>query len=180
MPSNGDARSKSLISLPAPSPNQRARTRTQRPIRALHMPKAALHARPKGKTLPKGQCPNTRLHWLVGSPEESHCHLLSDHGNAVPGVPPDSQGHSLARRLKYRIWKLPWWLSGEKSACQPSQKAQIQNLEASLVAQWWKIRLPVQDTRVQSQIREDPTSCGATMPLCHNYWACALEPWSPA
>ena len=118
MPSNGDARSKSLISLPAPSPNQRARTRTQRPIRALHMPKAALHARPKGKTLPKGQCPNTRLHWLVGSPEESHCHLLSDHGNAVPGVPPDSQGHSLARRLKYRIWKLPWWLSGEKSACQ--------------------------------------------------------------
>ena len=74
-----------------------------------------LYAHVLKETLPKGQCPNTRLHWLLASPEEPHCHLLSDHGNAVPGVPPDSQGHIPARRVKYRIWKLPWWLSGEKS-----------------------------------------------------------------
>ena len=25
---------------------------------------------------------------------------------------------------------------------------------------------------------EDPMCCGATKPVCHNYWACALEPAS--
>ena len=37
----------------------------------------------------------------------------------------------------------------------------------------------MQKTRVQSQIREDPTCCGATMLMCHNSWVCALEPWNP-
>ena len=48
----------------------------------------------------------------------------------------------------------------------------------SLVVQWLRIHLPVQGTRVQSLIREDPTCCGATKPVCHNYRACALEPAS--
>ena len=39
---------------------------------------------------------------------------------------------------------LPWWLRGKR------------------------IRLPVQETRVQSLIQEDPTCCGATKPM-HNY-----------
>ena len=34
----------------------------------------------------------------------------------------------------------------------------------------------MQETRVSSLIREDPTCCGATQPVHHNYWACALEP----
>ena len=46
---------------------------------------------------------------------------------------------------------------------------------ASLVAQWLRVRLPVQGTRVQSLVREDPTCHGATKPLHHGYWACALE-----
>ena len=34
-------------------------------------------------------------------------------------------------------------------------------------------------------VLEDPTGCGATKPVCHNYWACALEsgsrnPWAHA
>ena len=33
-------------------------------------------------------------------------------------------------------------------------------------------------TRVQSLVREDPKCCGATKPVRHNYWACALEPVS--
>ena len=54
----------------------------------------------------------------------------------------------------------------------------------SVVAQWLRIRLPMQGTRVQSLVREDPTCRGATKSMCHNYWACALEPashnyWSP-
>ena len=36
----------------------------------------------------------------------------------------------------------------------------------------------MQGTRVQALIREDPTCHGATKPVSHNYWACALEPTS--
>ena len=39
----------------------------------------------------------------------------------------------------------------------------------SLVAQWLRIRLPMQGTRVQALVQEDPTCCGATKPVCHNY-----------
>ena len=49
----------------------------------------------------------------------------------------------------------------------------------SLVVQWLRIRLPMQGTRVWALVREDPTCRRATKPVCHNYWACALEPASP-
>ena len=29
----------------------------------------------------------------------------------------------------------------------------------------------MQGTRVQALVQEDPTCCGATKPVCHNYWA---------
>ena len=48
----------------------------------------------------------------------------------------------------------------------------------SLVAQWLRIRLPVQGTRVWVLLWEDPTCRGGTKPVRHNYWACALEPAS--
>ena len=35
--------------------------------------------------------------------------------------------------------------------------------------------LPMQGTWVWSLIREDPTCCGATEPVCYNSWTCALE-----
>ena len=40
---------------------------------------------------------------------------------------------------------------------------------ASLVVHSLRIRLPIQGTRVPSLVREDPTCCGATKPVCHNY-----------
>ena len=40
---------------------------------------------------------------------------------------------------------------------------------ASLVAQWFRIRLPMQGTRVLSLVQEDPTCRGATKPVRHNY-----------
>ena len=46
-----------------------------------------------------------------------------------------------------------------------------------LVAQWLRIHLPMQGTRVWALVREDPTCHGATKPVRH-YWACALEPMS--
>ena len=48
----------------------------------------------------------------------------------------------------------------------------------SLVVQWLGIRLPMQGTQIRSLVREDPTCRGATKPVRHNYWACALEPAS--
>ena len=46
------------------------------------------------------------------------------------------------------------------------------------MAQWLRIRLPVQGTQVQALVWEDPTCRGAAKPVCHNYRACALEPAS--
>ena len=41
--------------------------------------------------------------------------------------------------------------------------------ETSLVAQWLRIRLLMQGTRVQALVWEDPTCHGATKPVHHNY-----------
>ena len=38
----------------------------------------------------------------------------------------------------------------------------------SLVAQWLKIRLPMQGTRIRALVQEDPTCCGAFKPVGHN------------
>ncbi|KAJ8782452.1 hypothetical protein J1605_010160 [Eschrichtius robustus] len=48
----------------------------------------------------------------------------------------------------------------------------------SLVAQWLRIRLPMQGIWVRSLVWEDPTCHGATKPVRHNYRACTLEPAS--
>ena len=40
---------------------------------------------------------------------------------------------------------------------------------ASLVAQWLRIRLPLQGTQVRALVWEDPTCHGATKPVHHNY-----------
>ena len=42
-------------------------------------------------------------------------------------------------------------------------------LRASLVAQWLRICLPMQGTRVRALVWEDPTCRGATRPVSHNY-----------
>ena len=36
----------------------------------------------------------------------------------------------------------------------------------------------MQGTQVWALVQEDPTCCGAAKPVCHNYWAWALEPVS--
>ena len=40
---------------------------------------------------------------------------------------------------------------------------------ASLVAQWLRVCLPMQGTRVRALVWEDPTCHGATGPMSHNY-----------
>ena len=39
----------------------------------------------------------------------------------------------------------------------------------SLVAQWLRIRLPMQGTQVSSLAQEDATCCGVAKPVRHNY-----------
>ena len=50
---------------------------------------------------------------------------------------------------------------------------------ASLVAQWLRICLSMQGTRVRALVWEDPTCRGATGPVSHNYWACASGACAP-
>ena len=59
-----------------------------------------------------------------------------------------------------------------------SEIFKIECLGTSLVAQWLRIRLPMQGTWVQALVGEDPTCRGAAKPVRHNCWACALEPAS--
>ena len=75
-------------------------------------------------------------------------------------------------------WSLPWVLLGI------AKWWFLKILGTFLVAHWLGIHLPMQRTRVRSLVREDPTCLGATKPVHHNYWACALGPpshncWSP-
>ena len=52
-----------------------------------------------------------------------------------------------------------------------SKYVQIKNRQnrASLVAQWLRICLLMQGTRVRALVWEDPTCRGATGPVGHNY-----------
>ena len=66
------------------------------------------------------------------------------------------------------------WSSQEISRKFPNKNS----FRASLVAQWLRIRLPMQGAWVRALVREDPTCGGATKRVHHDYWACALEPAS--
>ena len=53
-----------------------------------------------------------------------------------------------------------------KRQCQENEKRRHRD---SLVAQWLRICLPMQGTRVRALVWEDPTCHGATGPVSHNY-----------
>ena len=52
----------------------------------------------------------------------------------------------------------------------PNVKENVKNIRigASLVAQWSRVCLPMQGTRVRALVWEDPTCCGAAGPVSHN------------
>ena len=76
------------------------------------------------------------------------------------------------------------WLPGElgETGARPNAngvrelRIKTRKTGASLVAQWLRVCLPMQGTRVRALVWEDPTCRGAAGPVSHNYWACALEP----
>ena len=68
-----------------------------------------------------------------------------------------------------------------KSCLKKSTFLYIKNncLGASLVAQWLRICLPMQGTRVRALVWEDPTCRGTAGPVSQNYWACASGACAP-
>ena len=73
-------------------------------------------------------------------------------------------------------WSLLW---GAYSMVRSKVKHTRSGLpRASLVVQCLRIRLPMQEARVQALVWEDPTCRRTTKTMRHNYWACALEPMS--
>ena len=71
---------------------------------------------------------------------------------------------------KLSSWQLPLagCECGWKSPQHPDEETKG-NGGASLVAQWLRICLPMQGTRVRALVWEDPTCRGATRPVSHNY-----------
>ena len=89
-----------------------------------------------------------------------------------------SQHYRWKQSLKYGQWILPWRLSGMPQLHRFAVDQEPLSW-ASLVAQWLRICLPVQGTWVRALVWEDPTCCGATGPVSHNYWACASGACAP-
>ena len=48
--------------------------------------------------------------------------------------------------------------------------------ETSPVVQWLRICLSILGTWIPSPLQKDPMCQGAAKPMCHNYWACVLNP----
>ena len=51
----------------------------------------------------------------------------------------------------------------------------IENCQTSLVVQWIRIHLPMQETWVWSLVWDYPTCHRAAKPMCHSYWALAPQ-----
>ena len=62
---------------------------------------------------------------------------------------------------------MDFW-TGKKILCSFPFEQNMER-EASLVAQWLRIHLPMQGTRVRALVWKDPTCRGATKPVRHNY-----------
>ena len=72
--------------------------------------------------------------------------------------------------MKYTVWYYQYNDGIVSSTLDQTTECPVSrvNYRASLVMQRIRIRLPMQETRVRSLIREDPTCCGATKPMHHN------------
>ena len=60
-------------------------------------------------------------------------------------------------------------LYSQKETRMEKQEAEGDHRNKKLVAQWLRIHLPMQGTRVRALVWEDPTCHRATKPVLHNY-----------
>ena len=73
------------------------------------------------------------------------------------------------------------WEASNLAIIKPKKKKKVR---ASLVVQWLRIFLAMQETPVWTLVQKDPTCQGAPNTMSHNYGACAPEstapkPWVP-
>ena len=96
-----------------------------------------------------------------GPTRHNHVCIKSHRGFWCPHSPKSSHlpSRPLGRDTCSRIADSSWWF--------PSLRFGI--LGASLVAQWLRICLPMQETWVRALVWEDPTCREATRPVSHNY-----------
>ena len=72
-----------------------------------------------------------------------------------------------------------WYLVSADLAEKYNLKTFQNVMRASLVAQWLRVCLLVQGTRVRALVWEDPTWRGAAGPVSHNCWACVSGACAP-
>ena len=100
------------------------------------------------------------------------CTFTAEFGGSVPGQGTKITQTAWCGKKKKKIMKLVNFVT--------YILPQLKNvLGASLVAQWLRICLPMQGTRVRALVWEDPTCRGATRPVSHNDWACASGACAP-
>ena len=80
----------------------------------------------------------------------------------------------ILKEIKKKTWYtvsalLPFCMVSQLRNPMSSFVLVIKKNRASLVAQWLRICLPMQGTRVRALVWEDPTCRGATGPVSHNY-----------
>ena len=107
--------------------------------------------------------------------------LFSPPPHSVFSFPSDSSGHldlgssSPTLLSPFSSWVGSFSRTNAKAAQQTPNFFLFFNpnseiiFRASLVAQWLRICLPMQGTRVRALVWEDPTCRGATRPVSHNY-----------
>ena len=88
---------------------------------------------------------------------------------------------ALVAKSSYTQYRNKWaWLFSiwpMAVVCRPlAPSISTQSCQASLVAQWLNICLPMQETQGRYPGVEDLTYYRPTKSMCHNYEACALEP----
>ena len=114
---------------------------------------------------------STSLTWLL----EMHDGLVKLKGDETerlpkPAAPTDGNGVSIYPAAQPQDWEATSTLSVFHSPqLTPLAVPSRCILGASLVAQWLRIHLPMQGTRVRALGREDPTCRKATKPVHRNY-----------
>ena len=112
-------------------------------------------------------CPHINS-WAIVSPSKDGC----SSGDDVPALGGETAVVTGCMGSDGRNSTIGWLLLMVQGGLQEkSGKAQGFKISAgaSLVAQWLRICLPMQGTRVRALVWEDPTCRGATGPVSHNY-----------
>ena len=131
-------------------------------------------------TPPTGDFGSRTLHWpgqnfVRTAPQSSTLPSTCPFIAVRPAI--QSEGTPCLLLLLCSLWYLFEQAKLLKLSCLPKALTCSEKMMtgASLVAQWLRVCLPMQGTRVRALVWEDPICRGATKPVSHSYWACAPQ-----